>query len=222
MAGVQTRGVVITPSTGAIGIYTWGLRAVGPRSQVPGQRVRRQPRDCPVFLVANHPAYLSREHYQSNLDRLQQQRCRGPVPGPARTTVAVLAGLVVCGPCGCRMQTHYTPGLRYECQRQALDYAAPPCQGLVGEPLEQLLATLLLQVVTPASLEVSARAAQDGERQRAALDRHWCLRLQRARQEADRAARQYHAVEPENRLVARTLEGQCEEALGGRCAPGSR
>jgi hypothetical protein len=82
-----------------------------------------------------------------------------------------------------------------------------------GEPLEQLLATQLLQVVTPAGLELSWRAAQDCERQRAALDRHWRLRLERGRQDTDRAARQYHAVEPENRLVARTLERQWEEAL---------
>jgi hypothetical protein len=75
------------------------------------------------------------------------------------------------------------------------------------------VATQLLQVVTPAGLELSRRAAEDGERERAALDRHWRLRLERARQEAERAGRQYHAVEPENRLVARTLERQWEEAL---------
>jgi hypothetical protein len=111
------------------------------------------------------------------------------------------------------MQTRYTRGLRYQCQRRALDYAAATCQGLAGAPLEQLLAAQLLQVVTPAGLELSRRAAQDCERQRAALDRHWRLRLERGRQDAERAARQYQAVEPENRLVARTLERQWEQAL---------
>jgi hypothetical protein len=111
------------------------------------------------------------------------------------------------------MQTRYTKTLRYDCQRHALDYGAPACQSLVGEPLEQLVAAQILQVVTPASLDLSRRAAQECERERSALDRHWRLRLERARQEADRAARQYHAVEPENRLVARTLERQWEEAL---------
>jgi len=199
------------------GVYTWGLRAVDPRRAVPGQRgrgrVERQPQDCPVFLPDNHPAYLSWEQYQSNLRRLRQQRRRGPLPGPARTTTAVLAGLVVCGVCGGRMHTQYTRTLRYLCQRQLLDYAAPACQSLVGVPLEQLLSEQILQVVTPAGLELSQRAAQECERQRTALDRHWRLRLERARQQADRAARQYHAVEPDNRLVARTLEQQWEEAL---------
>ena len=166
-----------------------------------------------MFLRDNHPAYISWEQYQSNLRRLQQHPRRGPAPGPARTTVGLLAGLVVCGQCGCRMQTHYTRTLRYVCQRHALDYAAPPCQSLAGAPLEQLVRDQVLEVVTPAGLELSRRAAQDCERERATLDRQWRLRLERAAQEADRAFRQYNAVEPENRLVARTLERTWEEAL---------
>jgi hypothetical protein len=67
--------------------------------------------------------------------------------------------------------------------------------------------------VTPASLELSQRAAQECERERAALDRQWQLRLERARQDTDRAGRQYNAVEPENRLVARTLERAWEQTL---------
>jgi hypothetical protein len=199
------------------GVYTWGLHAIDPRRVVPGQRgsarVEREPHDCPVFLPNNHPAYISWEQYQSNLGRLKQHRTRGPTPGPARTTVALLAGLVVCGQCGCRMQTRYTGTLRYDCQRRALDYAAPACQSLVGASLEELVVAQILQVVTPASLELSVRAAQECERERTALDRHWRLRVERAGQEADRAFRQYNAVEPENRLVARTLERECEDAL---------
>jgi len=111
------------------------------------------------------------------------------------------------------MQTRYTRSLRYDCQRHALDHAAPRCQSFAGAPLEQLVRDLVLEVVTPASLELSARAVEEHERERAALDRQWRLRLERAAQEANRAFRQYNAVEPENRLVARTLERTWEEAL---------
>jgi len=41
----------------------------------------------------------------------------------------------------------------------------------------------------------------------------WRQRLERTQYEADRAMRQYNTVEPENRLVARTLEQQLEEKL---------
>jgi DNA invertase Pin-like site-specific DNA recombinase len=193
------------------GAYTWGRRTSDPKR--PKSQVQRPPENCPVFLLDNHPAYISWEQYQSNLRRLQQQRSRGPRPGPARTTTAILAGMVVCGRCNCRMQTRYTRRLRYDCQRHALDEAAPACQSLAGEPLEQLLNEQILAVVAPASLELSRHAAEQTERERNALDRQWQLRLERAGQEADRTHRQYNAVEPENRLVARTLERRWEEAL---------
>jgi hypothetical protein len=166
-----------------------------------------------VFLPDHHPAYLTWDQYQSNLQRLRQQRQYGPLPGPARQTVAVLAGLVVCGQCGGRMQTQYTRTVRYVCQRHALDYGLPACQSLVGDPLEELVAEQVLEVVTPAALELSRRATAECQRERAALDQQWHLRLERARHDTARAYRQYDAVEPENRLVARTLERKWEEAL---------
>jgi DNA invertase Pin-like site-specific DNA recombinase len=199
------------------GAYTWGRYATDPRRVKPGRRgtgrVRREPQDCAVFIPNNHAAYISWEQFENNLSRIKQHRTRGPVPGPARTTVAFLAGLVVCGQCGCRMHTQYTRSLRYVCQRRALDYAAPSCQSLAGAPLEELVRELVLEVVTPASLELSVCAAEECERQRATVDRQWRLRLERAAQEVNRAFRQYNAVEPENRLVARTLERTWEEAL---------
>jgi DNA invertase Pin-like site-specific DNA recombinase len=199
------------------GAYTWGRRAIDPTRARPGRRgsgrSERPSRECAVFLPDNHPAYISWDQHQSNLRRLAQHRAHGPAPGPARTTVAALAGLVVCGRCGCRMQTRYTRSLRYDCQRRALDYAAPSCLSFGGEPLEQLVSEQVLQVVTPAALELSLGAAAEYQRQRAAQEHGWQLRLERARQDTARAFRQYNAVEPENRLVARTLERRWEEAL---------
>jgi DNA invertase Pin-like site-specific DNA recombinase len=199
------------------GAYTWGRRAYDPHRQVPGHRgrgrVERPPQECAVFRPDNHAAYITWDQYESNLKRLQQHRMRGPVPSPARRTVALLAGLVVCGSCGCRMQARYTRTLRYAGQRHALDYGTPACQSLVGDPLEQLVAEQVLQVVTPARLELSLRATAAWERERAARDQQWQLRLEGARRDAARAQRQYDAVEPEDRLVARTLERRWEEAL---------
>jgi DNA invertase Pin-like site-specific DNA recombinase len=199
------------------GAYTWGRRAYDPKRKVPGKRgrgrVERPAQDCAVFLPDHHPAYISWEQYQSNLQRLQKQRRHGPLPGPARQTVALLAGLVFCGQCGCRMQTRYTRTLRYACQRHAFDYGLPPCQSLGGAVLEHGVAEQVLQVVTPAALELSLRAAAECDRERAALDRQWQQNLERAGHDSARAERRYHAVEPENRLVARTLERRWEEAL---------
>ena len=75
------------------------------------------------------------------------------------------------------------------------------------------MSALVLAALEPAAVEVSLEVGADVEAQHQRLHRHWAKRLERAGYEVDRAARQYHAAEPENRLVARTLEWQWEEAL---------
>ena len=101
----------------------------------------------------------------------------------------------------------------YRCQTRSVDYAEPFCQSLAGGSLEALVTEQVLPALEPAALELSLQAVADLERERQRLDQHWQQRLERARIEAERAARQYHAVEPENRLVARELERRWEQAL---------
>ena len=71
----------------------------------------------------------------------------------------------------------------------------------------------LLQVVEPASLEVSLAAVEDIQRERERLHTHWQQRLSRCRHEVEVARRSYAAVDPEYRLVAKELERRWEEAL---------
>src|SRR5439155_23336475 len=87
------------------------------------------------------------------------------------------------------------------------------CQSLAGGRLDALVAEQTLQALQPAALELHLAAAADVEEQRRQAHQHWRLRLERADYEVERAARQYHQVEPEHRLVARELERQWEAAL---------
>jgi hypothetical protein len=101
----------------------------------------------------------------------------------------------------------------YACTHASADYAEPLCQSAPGPALDQLVASQIMAAVAPAALEASLAAVAEVERERAALARQWQLRRERARYESERAARQYQACEPENRLVARELERRWEEAL---------
>ena len=103
--------------------------------------------------------------------------------------------------------------LRYTCMRRKVDYGEPLCQSLAGKRLDALVSEQVLAALEPASLELSLKAAEDIEKERARLHRHWKQQLERVRYDVERAARQYQAVEPENRLVARELESQWEQAL---------
>jgi DNA invertase Pin-like site-specific DNA recombinase len=203
------------------GFYRFGHRAVDPRKKVPGRpqsgRTYRAARDCPVLLPDRVPAYIRPEQYWANQERLRQNRAGGP--GAPRHGPALLSGLLVCGRCGYRMVVNYNnagSGLRYNCHRALVCYGAPECQSLSGGRLDALVAEQVLAALQPAALELHLAAAADVERQRLVLHRTWQQKLERAGYEADRAARQYGAVEPENRLVARELERRWEEALHDR------
>lgn len=207
------------------GAYTWGRRAIDPRRKVPGRkstgRTIVEPRQCQVFLKDRCPAYIPWSQYEDNQRRIADNQARSETRGAPREGLALLAGLVVCGTCRRRMSLHYSRSspsdphhrCRYVCARNTSDYGGPLCQSLAGKPLEALIEQQVLRVLEPACLELSLTAAQNLERERGMLDGHWRQRLERAQYQADRAARQYHAVEPENRLVARELERQWEGKL---------
>ena len=195
------------------GAYAYGRR--NDRRDTPGKRNSdRLLADTAVLLKGRLPAYISWETYERNLQQVAANRSlhRGiPRGGPA-----LLAGLVVCGRCGQRMAAQYPNSgrfQRYTCSRLAVNYGAPICQSLSGRGLDALVGELMLQALEPAALEVSLQLAEDLELERAGLHRQWQQRLERARYEVERARRQYDAVEPENRLVVRTLEQRWEAAL---------
>lgn len=205
------------------GFYRFGHRAVDPRKKVPGRRqsgrLLRAPRDCLVLLPDHCPAYISAERFWANQERLQQNRARADSLGAARQGPALLSGLLVCGRCGYRMVVNYNNaknGLRYNCHRALTCYGEPECQSLSGKRLDAFIAEQVLAALQPAALELHLAAATDLEKQQQELHRHWQQKLERVRYDAERAARQYDAVEPENRLVARELERRWQEALHGQ------
>jgi DNA invertase Pin-like site-specific DNA recombinase len=205
------------------GYYRHGHRALDPRRKVPGRpgtgRTINKPEDCAVLLEGRCPAYITPERFRANQERLAANRARSDAAGAVRQGPSLLGGILRCGRCGRRMTVTYSgpaSRLRYLCSRAMADYAEPVCQGLAGGVLDDLVAAQVLTALEPAALELSLMAADDLESERARLHQDRRQGLERARYEAERASRQYDAVEPENRLVARELERRWEEALKER------
>jgi excisionase family DNA binding protein len=214
------RGAILTMLTSPTyaGAYVFGRRRtggpdVGVRRRRAGQPSRR-PEDWRVLLPDRWPAYISWSTYEENQRRLDANRSKHK--GVPRGGPSLLVGILYCGRCGHRMVTCYRNNgrdLRYECTRDQVNRGGPRCQSLSGGALDELVAGLVLEVLRPSAVEVSLQLAEDVELERARRHRQWASRLEQARYEVERAQRQYGAVEPENRLVARTLEQRWEAAL---------
>ncbi|MFQ5582970.1 MAG: hypothetical protein ACE5GL_00870, partial [Calditrichia bacterium] len=76
---------------------------------------------------------------------------------------------------------------------------------------DRAVAEVLLQAVTPASVDVVLEVFEELRQRQAAVDRQRRTQVERARQEAELAQRQFMLVRPENRLVADRLEQQWNE-----------
>jgi hypothetical protein len=168
-----------------------------------------------VLLKDRLPAYITWERYLHNRERIKQNRYRFDCQGAPRSGVALLSGLVVCGHCGRRMHILYPAHGKgqYLCNRQYLEATDARCPGLVSRAVDDLVAHQVLRALEPAAVELSIQTHADVEQERKRLDKHWQQRCQRARYDVELAERRYQAVDPENRLVAATLEKRWEELL---------
>jgi len=205
------------------GAYVYGRRQMDRRRHQPDRpqsgRVVMSPSQWHSLLPDRCPAYLCWEQYERNVARLAANRNRATTLGAVRNGAALLAGLVVCGRCANRLGVHYQHShgrpnpFTYDCVARKNCYGEPLCQHVAGPCLDDFVTTHVLAALEPASLELSLAAAEQVEQERATLTHLWEQRRERAAYEVERAARQYQAVEPENRLVARTLERAWEEKL---------
>ncbi len=168
-----------------------------------------------VLLKDVLPAYITWDQFIANQETLTSNYARMSTLGSARDGIALLPGLLICGFCGARMVVQYKTQsvIRYSCLRQYVDHAGKQCQSVKGNPIEDLAKEQVLAVLEPAALELSLQAAADVQHDRDQLHQNWQQRIERARYVADRAHRQFDAVEPENRLVVRELEQRWETAL---------
>jgi hypothetical protein len=202
------------------GAYAYGRRHTDPLHKARGRQRRTHPsrkmEQWKVLLQDRLPAYITWARHLSIVERIGQNRARWETLGAPRKGPALLGGLIQCGTCGGRLTIHYGShnGVGwYVCHRRAYDPEAHPCPHVPAPVVDRLVSQQVLYALEPASLELSVQASQNVQQERDRMNRLWEQRLERARYEAERAERQYNGVEPENRLVARSLERRWEEAL---------
>ena len=185
---------------------------------------QRVPREQWRFVKKDaHPGYLSGEDYEANQARLlANEQAHGggerKAGGAAREGPALLQGLVLCGKCGQSMTLRYhqragrlTPN--YVCAKAAVEQTQPVCQSIPGGGVDEAVGQLLVKSVTPLALEVSLKVQDELQARLDQADQLRQQQVQRAQYEADLARTRYLRVDPNNRLVADTLETQWNDKL---------
>ncbi len=213
---VHSRALQVLHNPRYAGAFVFGRTRTSKRPDG-GSRTRTLPREEWEVLIPNtHEGYISWEEHEENQRRLRecaQAHGADRRKSPPREGPALLQGLVLCGVCGRRMTVRYHTRAgrkcpEYVCQRDGIEHGQPICQGIPGASIDDAIGELLLQKLTPAALEV-ALAVQEELRTRAEeTDRLRAKQVERARYEAERARQRYMSVDPNNRLVADSLEAE--------------
>jgi len=203
------------------GIYTYGRTHT--RKNIDGRSVqqKRQQQEWIAFMPEAHAGFITPEQHEQNLKRLQESRQNyghdrrksAPREGPA-----LLQGLVLCGTCGERMTVRYHSRKGklipdYVCQKVKVQECGPLCQSIPATTLEKFVSELLLQTISPMVLKVALSVQDELQSRIKEANALKKKNLDRLKYEVELSRRRYLSVDPDNRLVAATLEADWNEKL---------
>jgi hypothetical protein len=203
------------------GVFVYGRTRT--RKTLEGDRVvERVPQEeWEVLIRQAHSGYIEWDEYEQNQRRLRdscqayghERRRSPPREGPA-----LLQGLLICGRCGKRMTVRYhcrrgqsLPD--YVCQREGIEHGDAICQHVPGAGIDEAVGNILVEAVTPVTIEVALAVQRELQSRLDEADRLRQQQVERARYEAELARRRYLRVDPDNRLVADSLEADWNDKL---------
>ena len=190
----------------------------GETPKVKGRTRQVKREEWPIVIHNAHPGYITWEKFLRNQSRMTDSRSvrNTSVRGIVRKGSALLQGIVLCGRCGRRMRVKYIDSKQtsaYECNSLFYQFGGKMCQNIMGNSVNAAVTDLFLEAIKPAQLKMSIAALEQLELRAKDIDDQWQRRLERARYEADLAKRRFMEVDPENRLVARSLERDWNDRL---------
>ena len=209
-------GVLKNP--GYAGAYVFGRytsrRTVDPSGTVHTTIAERPRAEWPVLIKDHHEGYITWADYLASEAKLAANHTAAGAR-PPREGIALCQGIITCGSCGKPVMTNYHTDQRpaYECSSRRDRLTTPSCRSVAAACVDAAVAAALLDALTPGQVALALSAADEVAGRHQRVSRAAELAAERARYDADRAERAFHAVEPENRLVARSLEARWEARL---------
>jgi hypothetical protein len=101
----------------------------------------------------------------------------------------------------------------YLCDGRTVNDPQPVCQWISGADVDSAVSEVLVGIMTPVAIEVTLAVQQELQARLDEVDRLRKQQVERARYEAELAQRRYMRVDPDNRLVADTLEADWNRNL---------
>ncbi len=204
------------------GAFVYGRRQAVPSRQVPGRpsagRIRQEKESWLAVVKDVYPAYITWEQWEKNQVKMaenhQKMQARFARKERNQSGAALLTGLVRCGKCGHAMRVLYKEGrFQYVCAKAQNEARQGACQYLSGKRIDDVVVLSFFEAICSAQIDAFKSAASSHAASYHQQLKHFREDVQRLTYAATRAERQYNNVDPENRLIAATLERKWEQAL---------
>jgi len=202
------------------GAYVYGRRRYRRAADGKKEVRKREFGDWLACIPNAHPGYVSWERYEQNLKLLADNGRPYALArsSPPREGAALLQGRAVCGRCGRHFRVAYRScrGKQeawYVCDRAHGALGEPNCQSIAGPPIDKAIGALVVERMTPAAVDLALEIRREIEARHEEADQLRCRAIQRAQIDADLAQRRFMLVDPNNRLVADTLEAEWNDKL---------
>ena len=202
------------------GAYVYGRRRYRRAADGKKEVRKREFGDWLACIPNAHPGYISWERYEQNLKLLADNGRPYALArsSPPREGAALLQGRAVCGRCGRHFRVAYRScrGKQeawYVCDRAHGALGEPNCQSIAGPPIDKAIGALVVERMTPAAVDLALEIRREIEARHEEADQLRCRAIQRAQIDADLAQRRFMLVDPNNRLVADTLEAEWNDKL---------
>lgn len=202
------------------GAYAYGQRVYA--RTIDGKKTtRRRPEGEWLACIQDaHPGYITWSRYQDNLKllALNGHGYETARASPPREGAALLQGRAICGRCGQYLRARYRDARGrleswYVCDRPTHAHGLPSCQSIAGTPIDHAVGKLIAETMTPSAVVLALEVRKEIEARHAEADALRCRAVERAQTDADLAQRRFMKVDPNNRLVADTLEADWNEKL---------
>ena len=183
-------------------------------------RVRKPIDEWRVLIRDHHEGYISWDDF-NGIQRMLADNASifgSKTTGAAKKGPALLSGLLRCRRCGRKLMVNYSGKNRvvprYCCSRGWMDTGESKCISFGAIPVDEMVSREVLRVVRPSATEAAILAASEASTKQDDVIDSLLMDLKAARYTAERAGKQYDAVDPGNRLVADELERRWNQALG--------
>lgn len=203
------------------GVYAFGRRKY--RRTADGKstyKIQENFSDWTACIPDAHPGYITWDRYQENIKILKANGRGYEIArnSPLREGPALLQGRAVCGRCGSYLRVRYASRRGgseswYICDRGSQSRGEPNCQSIAGHPIDKAVGALIVEKMTPQAIRMAIEIKREIEARNDELDLLRCQAIERAQVEVDLAQRRFMMVDPNNRLVAASLEAEWNEKL---------